>query len=41
MKKDNEVKGIGKIKGSDNDKNIVEGKYMMEVQSIKEDQRYV
>ena len=41
MKKDNEVKGIGKIKGSDNDENTVEGEYMMEVQSKKEDKMII
>ena len=41
MKKDNEVKGIGKIKGSEKDKNTVEGKYMMEVQSRKKDKMII
>ena len=37
MKKDKEIKGIETNKGSEKDKYIIEGKCMMEVQSIKED----
>ena len=37
MKKDKEVKGIEKRKCSEKDKTTIEGEYMMEVQSTKED----